>query len=100
MQLLDLQAAAVPVPSHVAELLSDDFSFERRGMVHVKGKGEMEYFLTGRKKPYMKSPASHFGLEDLAWSQRKSFGAYLLDEPMIPLMSWTENAFVWENSGR
>jgi PAS domain S-box-containing protein len=47
----------VQAPAHVAELMKDDFDFERRGMVDVKGKGKMEtYFLTGRKKPYVKTP--------------------------------------------
>jgi len=45
----------VQTPTRVAEMMKDDFSFEKRGMVQVKGKGEMEtFFLTGRKKPYEK----------------------------------------------
>jgi class 3 adenylate cyclase len=47
----------IQTTGHVAELAKDDFNFERRGMVHVKGKGEMEtHFLTDRKKPYKAIP--------------------------------------------
>jgi class 3 adenylate cyclase len=47
----------IQTTGHVAELAKDDFNFERRGMVHIKGKGEMEtHFLTDRKKPYIPVP--------------------------------------------
>ena len=49
----------IQTTGHVATLVNDDFSFEKRGMVHVKGKGEMEtYFLIDRKKQYKPAPAT------------------------------------------
>jgi PAS domain S-box-containing protein len=49
----------IQTTSHVVQLMKDHFSFEKRGMVHVKGKGEMEtYFLIDRKKQYKPTPLS------------------------------------------
>ena len=73
---------------HVAELMKDDFSFEKRGIIEVKGKGEMEtFFLTGRKKAYEKpreSPRRRLRLnpkEDLSYVREsiRAFEASLLD---------------------
>jgi len=78
----------VQTTGHVAELMKNDFDFEKRGMVQVKGKGEMEtYFLTGRKKPYEKpreTPRRRLRLnsKDVVSSLRESirtFEASLLD---------------------
>lgn len=45
----------VQCPAHVAELMKDEFEFEYRGMVDVKGKGEVEtYFLVGKKNEFVK----------------------------------------------
>ena len=49
-----MESSGVPgkiqVTKNIVETSSNDFSFERRGMVSVKGIGEMEtFFLTGRK---------------------------------------------------
>jgi PAS domain S-box-containing protein len=56
-----MESAGIPgriqVTSNVAELTKDEFGFEKRGMVHVKGKGEMEtHLLIYRKKPYKSLP--------------------------------------------
>ena len=73
---------------HVAGLMKDDFSFDRRGIVDVKGKGEMEtFFLTGRKKEYEKpreSPRRRLRVnskEDLSYVREsiRTFEASLLD---------------------
>jgi class 3 adenylate cyclase len=41
----------IQTTSHVATMVNDHFSFEKRGMVKVKGKGEIETcFLIDRKK--------------------------------------------------
>ena len=54
--LVWLESTGVPGKIQVTQEVLDlvppgEFEFERRGIVHVKGKGEMEtFFLTGRRR--------------------------------------------------
>ena len=44
------EADKIQVSENTYQLLKDDYNFEFRGDVNIKGKGEMKtYFLTGRK---------------------------------------------------
>ena len=46
------QAGRIQVPQNVYERLRDDFRFEERGDVQVKGKGVMHtWFLVGKQAP-------------------------------------------------
>jgi class 3 adenylate cyclase len=48
----------IQVSAQTYERLADDFEFEPRGMLDIKGKGALEtYFLTGRRRPAVR-PAS------------------------------------------
>lgn len=44
------EAGAIQITSELYELVKDDFDCSARGVVHIKGKGEMStYFLNGIK---------------------------------------------------
>ena len=52
----------IQVSIYTYELLRDKYEFEERGLIEIKGKGEMQtYFLEGIKKPVHSKQPSNVG---------------------------------------
>jgi adenylate cyclase len=57
------EAGKIQVSQDTYQLLKDDFSLEPRGMIYIKGKGEMQtWFLTGEQEKTRPSPAKGKGV--------------------------------------